>query len=551
MIGVDPVHWRWRDGPVAPGPAVVFDMDGVLSDAAGRQHLLERPRRDWDAFFEAVGEDQLIDEVARLLEVLDPDLRIVLLTARPIRVQAQTLAWLGRPRAAVGPARHAGLGRLRLRPGVQAGRGARPPRLTASTSASPSRTTGATSTCSTARACRASTSTPATTTERGRRGQDSGAAGQKNRDDVRATAVEPSSPSWRRRWPAPSRWAPALRAQVPPLLPTTTHDGAAGVDHVDGRALGGRLLRRRERGAGRRRGRQGRRRGRSGRRHRRAARGPADHRLGAAHRSERQRRARSRRSTRSRTSASPRSEALRVGLGRFPIAGPRALQPRLAVPALRPGLPVPPRHRRVRRLRHARARARRRRGPERQRRARRAHGQGRDARRHVLLPGPPLRSRRRLRRRHGGAHRRHRRLRRRLRQRARRRPPPAHRHLPARRPAGRPQAVLDQFIAEAAGPGAGDRRRLRAVAPVGRRRRAGRPEERRRLRPMLATELLRRPVGRHGGVAGGAALPRRYQPGQRGRGCWSTWRWRTSSPASTGPLAPGPRAPPDVGRSAP
>lgn len=89
-----PVHWHWRDGPVEPGPAVVFDMDGVLSDAAGRQHLLERPRRDWDAFFEAVGEDQLIDEVARLLEVLDPRLRIVLLTARPIRVQRQTLAWL-------------------------------------------------------------------------------------------------------------------------------------------------------------------------------------------------------------------------------------------------------------------------------------------------------------------------------------------------------------------------------------------------------------------------------------------------------------------------
>ena len=79
-----------------PGPAVVFDMDGVLSDAAGRQHHLERPGRDWDAFFEAVGEDELIDEVARLLEVLDPSLRIVLLTARPIRVQAQTLAWLER-----------------------------------------------------------------------------------------------------------------------------------------------------------------------------------------------------------------------------------------------------------------------------------------------------------------------------------------------------------------------------------------------------------------------------------------------------------------------
>jgi hypothetical protein len=32
--------------------------------------------------------------VARLLDVLDSGLRIVLLTARPIRVQPQTLAWL-------------------------------------------------------------------------------------------------------------------------------------------------------------------------------------------------------------------------------------------------------------------------------------------------------------------------------------------------------------------------------------------------------------------------------------------------------------------------
>ncbi len=81
---------------VDPGPAVIFDMDGVLSDASGRQHLLERPRRDWDAFFEACAEDPLIDEVGRLLEVLDARLTVVLLTARPDRVQRQTLAWLER-----------------------------------------------------------------------------------------------------------------------------------------------------------------------------------------------------------------------------------------------------------------------------------------------------------------------------------------------------------------------------------------------------------------------------------------------------------------------
>ncbi len=96
MATTDPDNWRWRAGPVDPGSTVVFDMDGVLSDAAGRQHFLEWPYRDWDAFFEACGDDELIDEVARLLEVIDPTYRIVLLTARPIRVQPQTLAWLKR-----------------------------------------------------------------------------------------------------------------------------------------------------------------------------------------------------------------------------------------------------------------------------------------------------------------------------------------------------------------------------------------------------------------------------------------------------------------------
>ena len=89
-------NWRWRDGPVDPGAAIVFDMDGVLSDAATRQHYLEQPRRDWDAFFAACGDDELIDEVARLLDVLDDDLQIVLLTARPLTVQPQTLGWLER-----------------------------------------------------------------------------------------------------------------------------------------------------------------------------------------------------------------------------------------------------------------------------------------------------------------------------------------------------------------------------------------------------------------------------------------------------------------------
>jgi phosphoglycolate phosphatase-like HAD superfamily hydrolase len=95
-----PGNWAWRAGPVEPGPAVVFDIDGVLSDAAQRQHYIDGTQRyrDWHAFFEACGDDPLIDDVAQLVHLLDAELRVVLLTGRPMRVQPQTLAWLERYR---------------------------------------------------------------------------------------------------------------------------------------------------------------------------------------------------------------------------------------------------------------------------------------------------------------------------------------------------------------------------------------------------------------------------------------------------------------------
>ncbi len=93
----DPPNWAWHHGRIGlPGEAVVFDVDGVLSDAVGRQHFIERGRRNWDRFFDACGDDAVIDELARVLELLDQRLQIILLTGRPMRVQPQTLAWLER-----------------------------------------------------------------------------------------------------------------------------------------------------------------------------------------------------------------------------------------------------------------------------------------------------------------------------------------------------------------------------------------------------------------------------------------------------------------------
>jgi hypothetical protein len=93
-----PEHWTWRAGPLEPGPVVVVDIDGVLSDATRRQHYLEAPRRDWRSFFDACGDDPVIEEIRVLLDLLDPALGIVLLTARPERVHHLTEAWLHRYR---------------------------------------------------------------------------------------------------------------------------------------------------------------------------------------------------------------------------------------------------------------------------------------------------------------------------------------------------------------------------------------------------------------------------------------------------------------------
>ncbi len=91
-----PDHWTWRDGVLEGGRVAVVDIDGVLSDASRRQHYLEAPRRDWHSFFEACGDDPVIEEIRVLLDLLDPELRIVLLTARPERVHHLTEAWLHR-----------------------------------------------------------------------------------------------------------------------------------------------------------------------------------------------------------------------------------------------------------------------------------------------------------------------------------------------------------------------------------------------------------------------------------------------------------------------
>ncbi|MGI9602211.1 MAG: hypothetical protein ACR2QE_10025 [Acidimicrobiales bacterium] len=73
----------------------MFDIDGVLADATHRQHLLDG-WGDWDSFFAACGDDDLLRDQAVLTGALRSEWLVVLLTSRPMWVQRQTRGWLER-----------------------------------------------------------------------------------------------------------------------------------------------------------------------------------------------------------------------------------------------------------------------------------------------------------------------------------------------------------------------------------------------------------------------------------------------------------------------
>ena len=87
-----PSHWTWRSGPIDGGSAVIVDVDGVISDASHRQHLVKARR--WDEFFDGCPDDPPLEPTVALVRSLSPDITVVLLTARPWRLLDDTLAWL-------------------------------------------------------------------------------------------------------------------------------------------------------------------------------------------------------------------------------------------------------------------------------------------------------------------------------------------------------------------------------------------------------------------------------------------------------------------------
>ena len=75
---------------------IIFDLDGVISDAAHRQHFLKGTERDWDGFFSACTDDPPIISGVKLINVLNINHKTIILTARPSSVQSKTVHWLKR-----------------------------------------------------------------------------------------------------------------------------------------------------------------------------------------------------------------------------------------------------------------------------------------------------------------------------------------------------------------------------------------------------------------------------------------------------------------------
>lgn len=78
--------------------AVIWDLDGTLSDDRARAHFVEVEagrKRDWDSYFDAIEEDPPIAASIAILHALRKDgFRVVFLTGRPEFTRARTERWL-------------------------------------------------------------------------------------------------------------------------------------------------------------------------------------------------------------------------------------------------------------------------------------------------------------------------------------------------------------------------------------------------------------------------------------------------------------------------
>ncbi|MEM7142263.1 MAG: hypothetical protein AAF548_14665 [Actinomycetota bacterium] len=89
-----PSHWRWRVPPGFDRPVVIFDMDGVLSDASHRQAYLREDPPNWEMFNSRAWKDPSIAAGLDALRDAAVDHQVIVVTARPAITIDMTERWL-------------------------------------------------------------------------------------------------------------------------------------------------------------------------------------------------------------------------------------------------------------------------------------------------------------------------------------------------------------------------------------------------------------------------------------------------------------------------
>ena len=89
-----PPNWHFRPGAPTSGLLVIFDLDGVISDATHRQHFLRGTRKNFRGFFTAAPADPPYETGLALAASVDDSHAVAILTARPNYMLEGTRAWL-------------------------------------------------------------------------------------------------------------------------------------------------------------------------------------------------------------------------------------------------------------------------------------------------------------------------------------------------------------------------------------------------------------------------------------------------------------------------
>lgn len=76
--------------------AVIIDLDGTLTSAEWRTPMVREGKKDWPAFFAAMGRDAPVEPLVRLTRLLAESVTILIVSGRPAEHEDTIRAWLER-----------------------------------------------------------------------------------------------------------------------------------------------------------------------------------------------------------------------------------------------------------------------------------------------------------------------------------------------------------------------------------------------------------------------------------------------------------------------